>query len=74
MRKRLRETRTPSKESDFTQVMHGRKLKTVHKQVLLWRKRRKRAADKLIKLKAELEQLKEDPMARVLKRKFFTDV
>ena len=70
---RLRERRLPPKEEEHIYVEKNGRLIAVHKQVILWRKRRKRAADKLDKLKAELEELKADPMAKVLKRKFFME-
>lgn len=61
-----------NKEEVIELESRGR-VRTIHKEVILWRKRRKRALEKLETLKSKLEELKSDPHAKIIKRKFFTD-
>jgi hypothetical protein len=60
-------------KEDVIEVESRGKVRVIHKEVILWRKRRKRALEKLEKLKNQLEELKEDPTAKIIKRKFFME-
>lgn len=71
--RRLRERRVPPKDGELMVIETKGRVRTVHKQVLLWRQRKARALAKLEKLKEELEELKTEPEARILKRKFFSE-